>query len=164
MGRSNGWRIVVSASIALAVVAATGGTPNISVLWVIVALNLVLGQREDVPFSTYPMFSMPTRTAWALRFEDSNGELIAVGKIGLAPHVLRKRFGTEVRAAAERGINDISAARRRAAEVLATELEQHRPPGGPLAQEAIRIVLVEYILESGRMVRVQTPIMETTPR
>jgi hypothetical protein len=147
----------------LAAVGAAIAAPVVAVLWATVALNFILGQRENVPFSTYPMFSRPATTAWTLRFEDSKGELIAIGKIGLAPHSVRKRFATELRAAQARGVRDVDAARHSAAAVVAALLEQHRPRRGPLAVSPIRIVLIEYVLESGRLLTVQTPITETTP-
>ena len=150
--------LVVLGAIAAAIVA-----PVISVLWTVVALNFLLGRRENVPFSTYPMFSAPTNRAWTLCFEDSDGASIAIGQIGLAPNVLRKRFETELQAARARGIDDIAAARRNAAAVVAAVLEQHRPARGPWVGRPITIVLIEYILESGQLLRLRTPIMETPP-
>jgi hypothetical protein len=158
------WRSVVTAFVVLIAIAAAFAVPIISVLWMVIALNFLLGQRENIPFSTYAMFSMPTTRAWTLCFEDSDGQLIAIGKIGLAPQILRKRFETELQTARQRGIHDIGEARRSAAAVLAALLEQHRPPRGPLAATPITIVLMEYILESGRLQTVHIPIMETTPR
>jgi len=151
--------IVVAGAAAASVTA-----PVVSVFWALLALNFTLGRRENVPFSTYPMFSNPDTTAWSLRFEDPNGQAVKIGKIGLAPHIVRKRFATELRTARRRGNGDESAARQVAAEVLATLIEEHRPPGGPLAASPITIVLVEYILESGRLRTVKTPIIETSPR
>jgi hypothetical protein len=161
---SRRWRSAVSAFVVLSAVAAAFAAPIISVLWMVIALNFLLGRRENIPFSTYAMFSTPATTAWTLRFEDSDGQLIAIGKIGLAPHIVRKRFETELQTARQRGIHDIGAARRSAAAVLAALLEQHRPPRGPLAASPITIVLMEYVLESGRLHTVHTPIMQTTPR
>jgi hypothetical protein len=133
------------------------------VLWILVALNFLLGKHENVPFSTFAMFSSPSKRAWTLRFEGPNGELVPIGTIGLAPHAMRKRFEAELKAARARG-DDIGAARRSAAEVVAALLEQRRPLRGPLATRPITIVLMEYVLESGRLCTVRTPVMETTPR
>ena len=160
---SRRWRGAIVTFVAFAAVCAAVAAPIVSVFWTIVALNFILGRRENVPFSTYPMFSKPTSTAWALRFEGSDGELIAIGKIGLAPHIMRKRFVTELRTARKRGVGDMDAARLSAASVIATLVEQHRPPGGPLAASPITIVLMEYVLDSGRLLTVRTPIMETRP-
>jgi hypothetical protein len=161
-GPSKRWRSAVTAFLVVAAVGAAVVAPVVSVLWIVVALNFVLGQRENVPFSTYPMFSTPSAHAWTLRFQDVNGAPIAIGKIGLAPHIVRKRFESELQAARQRG-SDIGTARRDAAGVLATMLEQHRPPRGPLAATPITIVLLEYAVESGRLLTTQTPILKTAP-
>jgi hypothetical protein len=158
------WPSAVTAFVVLGAIASAVAAPVISVLWVLVALNQLLGQRENIPFSTYSMFSKPSETVWAVRFEDSEGGVIAIGKIGLAPHVMRKRFAAELRSARRRGINDVDAARHCAAATLATLVEQHRPPAGPLATSPITIVLMEYSLESGQLLTARTPILETTPR
>lgn len=158
------WRRAATVGIVLGAGAAAIAAPVVGVLWIVVALNFLLGTRENVPFSTYAMFSQPRAQTWTLRFEDCDGHLIAIGKIGLAPHVVQKRFATELRAAHERGVNDLATARRSAAGVLATLLEQHRPSAGPLATAPITIVLVEYMLESGKLRTVKTPIMEARPR
>jgi hypothetical protein len=156
-------RAVLTAFVVLGAIAAAIVAPVISVLWTVVALNFLLGRRENIPFSTYPMFSTPTNKAWALCFADADGELIAIGQIGLAPHIMRKRFETELQAARARGIKDIGTARREAAAVVAAVLEQHRPQRGPWAARPITIMLIEYGLESGRLVRARIPIMETPP-
>ena len=161
---SKRWRAAVRVLVIVVAVAGTITAPFISVFWVIVVLNFVAGRRENVPFSTYAMFSKPSTRAWSLRFEDPKGQTVNIGKIGLAPHIVRKRFATEMRAARTKGIRDPGGAQRSAAEVLATLVEQHRPPGGPLAACPITIVLVEYILEAGRLRRIKTPILETSPR
>ena len=158
------WRSAVTAFIVLGAIACAIAVPVIAVLWALVALNQLLGQRENIPFSTYSMFSKPSTTAWAVRFEDSGGDVIAIGKIGLAPHIMRKRFAAELRSARRRGVDDVDAARRCAAATLATLVEEHRPPGGPLARSPITIVLMEYTLESGQLLTIRTPILETTPR
>jgi hypothetical protein len=162
--RSKRWRAAVAVLIMTVAVAGTITTPFIAVFWIIVVLNFVAGRRENIPFSTYAMFSMPNTRVWSLRFEDAKGDIVNIGKIGLAPHIVRKRFATEMRAARAKGIQHPGGAQRSAAEVLATLVEQHRPPGGPLAACPITIVLVEYILESGRLRRIRTPILETSPR
>jgi hypothetical protein len=156
-------RYATTAFIILTAVGAAIAASSISVFWMVLALNFLLGIRENIPFSAYSMFSQPATTAWTLRFEDSKGELISIAKIGLAPHVMRKRFATEMHAARKRGISDMDAARRKAATVLAALLEQRRPSRGPLAASPITIVLIEYSLDSGKLITVKTPIMETTP-
>jgi hypothetical protein len=138
--------------------------PAIAVLWVVVALNFALGRDENVPFSTYAMFSKPDSNAWTLRFEDCDGSLVPIGKLGLAPHTMRKRFTTELRAARRNGIRDVDAARRSAAAPLAELVEQHRPLAGPLATSNITIVLVEYSMASEGLVTIKTPIVETSPQ
>lgn len=156
-------RMVVLASVGAASLVAALLAPSIAVFWVVLALNVVLGVRENVPFSTYSMFSMPSRTAYALRFEDGEGELVPIAMMGLAPHVMRKRFAAEQRAARRRGVRDVDAVRRDAASVLATLVEERRPSGGPLAMKPISIVLVEYSLDSGKVRQTKTPLMETSP-
>ena len=158
--RLDATRTIIAILAAVAAVLA----PVVAVLWVVVALNLTLGRRENVPFSTYAMFSRPDRTAWSLRFEDRDGELVPIGRLGLAPHTMRKRFTTELRTARRQGVRDVDAARRRAAAPLADLVEKHRPPAGPLATSGITIVLVEYSLASEGLVTVETPIMETSPQ
>jgi hypothetical protein len=153
----------VTAFVVLGAIAAAIAAPIISVLWTLVALNFLLGRRENIPFSTYPMFSTPSNKAWALCFADADGELLAIGQIGLAPHIMRKRFETELQAARARGIGDIDTARREAASVVAGVFEQHRPLGGTWAARPITIVLIEYGVDSGRLVRVRIPIMEIPP-
>ena len=160
---SRWWRPTVTALVVILAVAAAIAAPIISVLWALVALNFVLGRRENFPFSTFPMFSQPATTAWALRFEDSDGALVPIGTMGVSPHNVKKRFATELNAARQRGISDLGAARRSAAEVLAIEIEQHRPSQGPLATSPIAIALIEYTLESGSLLTVRTTLMETTP-
>ena len=156
-------RIALVTFVAVAASVAAIFAPIVGVFWVIFALNLLLGRRENVPFSTYAMFSMPPTRAWTLRFEDPDGEVIRVGEIGLAPHIMRKRFETELQTARSRGALSAAEARRRAGQVIATLVEQRRPPGGPLAALPITIVLVDYTLEQGHVVTVRTPIVETAP-
>jgi hypothetical protein len=156
--------LAVSTLVALGAGVAAIVAPIVAVLWIVVVLNILLGERENVPFSRYAMFSMPASRAWALRFEDLHGELIAIRKIGLAPHVVRKRFETELNAARAGGVRSIGDARFRAASVLAGLIEQHRPPRGPLSDAPIRIVLTEYVLDSGRVVTIHSRLVETTPR
>ena len=156
-------RLAILASLALGAVVAAIVAPIISVLWVVLALNFLLGPRENVPFSTYSMFSKPSATAWALRFESRQGELIPIATMGLAPHIMRKRFVSEMRAARRRGVRDVDSVRREAASVLATLVEDRRPPGGHLATKPIAIVLVEYSLDSGKVLEARTHIMETSP-
>jgi hypothetical protein len=161
---SSKWRRAVTVCIVLGAGAAAIAAPVVAVLWIVVGLNFLLGARENVPFSTYAMFSQPRAQTWTLRFEDCDGHLVVIGKIGLAPHVVQKRFATELRVARERGVKDLATARRTAAAVLAALLEQHRPSAGPLATAPITIVLVEYVFESGKLRTVKTPIMEARPR
>jgi hypothetical protein len=164
MRPSGRWRTTVTVLVVLVAAAAADAVPIIATFWTLVALNFVLGQRENVPFSTYSMFSKPATTAWALRFEDAAGELVPVRLMGISPHVQKKRFDTEVQAARARGITDLGSARRAAAEVLAVEIEEHRRPDGKWAKTPITIALIEYNLASGSLVRVRTPLMETRPR
>jgi hypothetical protein len=158
------WGRVTTPFIVLGAAAATIVAPITSAFWILVALNSLLGRGENVPFSTYAMFSNPRTRATILRFEDGDGHLIAIGKIGLAPHTVQKRFATELRAARLRGISDVAAAQRAAASTLTSLVEQHRPPTGLLATTPIAIVLVEYTVESGRLRTVRTPIAEASPR
>ena len=149
---------------ALVVVGAGVGAvvaPVVAVLWVVVGLNFLLGGRENVPFSTYPMFSRPTETTWTLQFEDPDGELIAMGRIGLPPTIVRKRFESELRRARAEGRHDPADARRSAAAVVAGLVEEHRPAKGPLAATPVRIVLVEYTDGPDGLSRVRIPILET---
>jgi hypothetical protein len=158
---SRRWRAGVSAFVVLGAVAGAVTAPVVAVLWVVVGLNFLLGRRENVPFSTYPMFSRPPDTAWALQFEDPDGELVAMGRIGLPPNIVRKRFETELQRARAHGIHDLGAARRSAAAVVATLVEEHRPAWGPLAARPITIVLVEYRADPGGLSRVRIPVLET---
>lgn len=160
---SRRWRAGVTASVVLGAVVGAAIAPAIAVLWVVVALNFLLGARENIPFSTYPMFSRPSDTAWTLQFEGSDGELVAMGKIGLPPTIVRKRFETELRRAHAQGIHDLDAARRSAAAVVAALVEEHRPAKGPLAARPVWIVLVEYTVEPSGLSRLRIPILETTP-
>jgi hypothetical protein len=155
---------VLRGLVAICAAVAAVAAPQLAVLWVLVALNFVLGKSENVPFSTYAMFSQPDSTAWTLRFEDRDGRLVPIGKLGLAPHTMRKRFTTELRAAHRQGIRDVDAARRKAAAPLVALVEQHRPPAGPLAASPITIVLVEYSMASEGLVTVKTPLVEAVPR
>ena len=157
------WRMAVTASVVVGTVAAATQAPVIAVIWLLVPLNLLLGRRENVPFSTYPMFSKPAGTASALRFEDEAGSLIPVRQMGISPHTQEKRFHTEVRAARARGITDLDEARRAAAEVIAADIEAHRRPGARWANTPITISLVEYSLESGALETAHTTLLETRP-
>lgn len=136
--------------------------PIVFVLCVLVALNFVFGRRENVPFSTYPMFSQPTAKTWTLRFEDPEGALVPIGMMGINPVNAKKQFASEVQAAA--GGMDLHARRVRAAEVLAGQIEARRAAGGPLASRPIRIVLVEYTLDADGARRTQEALIETGPR
>jgi hypothetical protein len=158
---SRRWRAGVTAFVVLGAVAAAVTAPVVAVLWAVVGLNFLLGRRENVPFSTYPMFSRPPDTAWALQFEDPDGRLVAMGRMGLPPNIVRKRFETELQRARAQGIHDLGAARRSAAAVVATLLEERRPVWGPLAARPITIVLVEYTVDPGGLSRVRIPILET---
>jgi hypothetical protein len=161
---STKWRRAATAFIVIGAAAAAIVAPIIAVLWVVVALNALLGGGENIPFSTYAMFSTPRKQTWILRFEDCDQHLIAIGKLGLEPHIAQKRFQTELRAARLRGSGDEAAARRTAASRLATLIDQRRPVAGPLATTPIVIVFVEYTAESGRLRTLRTPIGEATPR
>jgi len=156
-------RAAATAFVVLGGVIAAFVEPVIAVFWTLVALNFVLGQRENVPFSTYSMFSKPATSAWALRFEDPSGGLVPIRQMGISPHNQKKRFDTEVRAARAGGIADLDQARRAAAAVLAIEIEEHRRPDGKWAGVPISIVLIEYDIESGSLVTVHTSLVETRP-
>jgi hypothetical protein len=158
------WSRVATALVVLGAAAAAIAAPITAVLWVVVALNAILGGGENVPFSTYAMFSAPRKRSWILRFEDCEQHLIAIGKMGLEPHVVQKRFETELRTARLHGDGDEATARRTAASALATLVEQRRPPKGPLATTPIVIVFVEYTVESGKLRAIRTPIGESSPR
>ena len=161
---STPWRRAATVFVVAGAVAAAIAAPITAVLWVVVALNALLGGRENIPFSTYAMFSIPRQRPWILRFEDCDQHLIEIGKIGLEPHVAQKRFATELRTARLRGNGDEAAARRTAASALATLIDQRRPPAGPLATTPIVIVFVEYAVESGKLTAVRTPIGQASPR
>jgi hypothetical protein len=158
------WGRAATAFVVAGAAAAVIAAPITAVLWVVVALNALLGGGENIPFSTYAMFSTPGKRSWILRFEDCDQHLIAIGKMGLEPHVVRKRFETELRAARLRSNGDEVAARRTAASRLATLINQRRPPAGPLATTPIVIIFVEYTVESGRLGALRTAIGEASPR
>jgi hypothetical protein len=158
------WGRAATAFVVAGATAAAVAAPITAVLWVVVALNALLGGGENIPFSTYAMFSTPRRRSWILRFEDCDQHLIAIGKIGLEPHVVQKRFETELRAARLSSNGDEVAARRTAASTLATLIDQRRPPAGPLATTPIVIVFVEYTVESGVLSTLRTPIGKASPR
>jgi hypothetical protein len=153
------------ALVALAVVAAAASVavPVLVVFWALLALNVVLGRRENVPFSTFPMFAHPKSTVWTLRFEDAAGALVPIGGMGLNPVFAKKRFATELQRERDKGSRDPDAARLHAATVIAEQIEQRRPATGPFASAAITILIVEYSVESGRLTQVQTPLIETSP-
>jgi hypothetical protein len=158
------WGRAATAVVVIGAAAAAIAAPIIAVLWIVVTLNALLGGGENIPFSTYAMFSTPRKRSWILRFEDCDQHLIAIGKMGLEPHVVQKRFETELRAARLRGNGDEAADRRAAASKLATLIDQRRPVAGPLATAPIVIVFVEYTAESGRLRALRTPIGEASPR
>jgi len=160
MARSRGAAVAL---VALGVVLGIA-FPVVFVLCILVVLDFTVGRRENVPFSTYPMFSQPTTKAWTLRFENPDGTLVPIGVMGMSPVNAKKQFATEVQAAAADGVRDLHARRRRAAEVLAAELETRQAAGGPWASRPIRILFVEYALESGRAQRTQEALTETGPR
>jgi hypothetical protein len=160
---SRRWRAGATALVILGAVGGAAVAPVVGVLWAVVGLNFLLGPRENVPFSTYPMFSRPAETTWTLQFEDPDGGLVAMGAIGLAPHIVRKRFESELQRARAHGVHDLGAARRSAAAVVAGLLEQHRPASGALASRSITIVLVEYTVNTGALSRMRIPILETSP-
>jgi hypothetical protein len=155
-------RVVIAAVVVLALVVGFV-VPAVTVLCVVVALNFVLGPGENVPFSMYPMFAHPAKTAWTLRFEDGDGELVPIAMMGINPVEAKKSFATELRSAAGRGLRDVSARERSAAEVVARQIEQHRPPVGQWAETPISIVLVEFTLKAGRAQRNQRSLIETRP-
>jgi hypothetical protein len=148
-------RVVLAAAVVAALAA-----PATSVLWILVALNLTLGRRESVPFSTYSMYSEPKGETWSLRIEDMDGNLMPIAQLGILPTDAKKRFATETRAARRRGITDLGTARRCAAAALATEIEDRRPTDGPWANGQLRIALDAYRFESGKLVTSHTVLHE----
>jgi hypothetical protein len=157
------WRRAATLFVVAGAAAAAIVAPATAVLWVVVGLNALLGGGENIPFSTYAMFSIPRQRSWILRFEDCDQHLIEIGKIGLEPHVAQKRFATELRTARLHSNGYEAAARRSAASTLATLIDQRRPPAGPLATTPIVIVFVEYTVESGKLSALRTPIGKASP-
>jgi hypothetical protein len=153
-------QLLVAAAGAVALVVSPAVT---GVLWLAVALNHLLGRHEAVPFSTYPMFSQPSGKAVSLRFEDSSGELIRPRDLGFQIVSARKRFDTEQRAAKQAGLDD-DAARKQAAEVIASWVEDGRPAEGPLAREPVRIVVVDHRFDGTALRSTSTLLCVTTPR
>jgi hypothetical protein len=159
-----GPRIVASVVVVALALGTAIAVPTICVLSAVVALNLVLGRHENVPFSTYPMFSKPGGKTWALRFEGPGGERFPIAKMGISPQVAKKRFGTEVLAAHAGGVTDTSEARRLAAEAIAAQIQEHPRFRDAAGAHPITIVLMEYTLESGQVVALRTPLLTTSPR
>ena len=85
-----------------------------------------------------------------------------IALLGIHPVKARKRFGRAMEDAKAEGITG-SAARQRAAEVLAALVEQHRPLIGPWSEKRIKIVIVDYEFESGTIATRRTQLMETAP-
>jgi hypothetical protein len=157
------WRLVVTGIVVLGAIGAALVAPIVCVFWILVASNFILGQGENIPFSTYNMFSQPRDTAWALHFEDDAGEFVPIGLMGINPVDMWKRFASELDDAYRSGITDRRVAQRRAAEAIAIHLEQCRPESGRWSTTPIKIVLLEYFLQSGRITASQTLLAETTP-
>ena len=89
---SRGWRNGVVAFVVIAAVSAAVLAPVIGVMWALVALNFAFGRRENVPFSTYPMFARLPEEVWALQFEDAAGQLVPIAVFGMNPVNTHKRF------------------------------------------------------------------------
>ena len=160
---SPAWRRAVTGVIVVGAVSAAFVAPVIAVFWALVACNFAFGRGENLPFSTYPMFSQPAEHAWSLRVEDAAGVVIPIAMLGVDPVVARKRFATDEHAAMEHAAGDRDAARRVAAAAFAEQLEQRRPLHGPLASAPITISLIEYVVDAGAAKAVRTPLCETTP-
>jgi hypothetical protein len=156
-------RIMASVVVVALALTTAVAVPTICVLSALVALNFVLGRRENVPFSTYPMFSRPGGKAWALRFEGPGGERFPIADMGISPQVAKKRFGTEVSAAHVRGVTDLTEARRLGAEAIAAQIQAHPRFREASGVKPITIVLMEYTLESGHVVTLRTPLLTTSP-
>ena len=100
---SPAWRRAVTGVIVVGAVSARCSSPPvIAVFWALVACNFAFGRGENLPFSTYPMFSQPAEHAWSLRVEDAAGVVIPIAMLGVDPVVARKRFATDEHAAMER--------------------------------------------------------------
>lgn len=135
---------------------------SVAVFLILVASNQILGRAENVPFSTYPMFSRPDRRSWSIRLEDGSGELVSTTAFGIMPPTLRKQFGTDLERA-RTATADLLDARRRAAAELAETIERRRPKIGPLADEAVSIVLVEYEFDGRVLHRARTVLATSAP-
>jgi hypothetical protein len=157
-------RIVATTLIVVIAAATAFVAPVVSVLALLVALNFVLGPGENVPFSTYPMFSEPTVTTWGLSFEHPDGTSLPIAMMGFNPQLARKRFATEMGVARSRGVVDVTAVRQYAAEVLASEIQEHKGFRGVWSAKPISVVFVEYRQVSGELVKVHTPMAQTTTR
>ncbi len=138
--------------------------PYVAVFATVVALNCLLGSREILPFSMYPMFSQPTTATWSLSFQDPDGALVPLGMMGYNPQIAKKRFATELGVARSRGISDLAEIRRYAGAVVVEEIHEHRMYQGPWAAKPIIVVFVEYSVESGELVKTLTPVGRTKPR
>ena len=159
---SRGWRNGVVAFVVIAAVAAAVLAPVIGVMWALVALNFAFGRRENVPFSTYPMFARLPAEVWALQFEDAAGQLVPIAVFGMNPVNTHKRFSRELEVAHAEGITG-GAGRQRAAQALAAVLEQHRPTIGPWSDTPITILIIHYEFDSGGITTRRTPIVDTAP-
>jgi hypothetical protein len=147
--------------VVLAVAAVPIGPP-VAVFSILVGLNQLLGRGENVPFSTYPMFSRPEQRSWSVRLEDAAGEIVGTPAFGMIPSAMRKRFATDVEAALAAG-QDPRHARAVAADRLAEVLERRRPRIGRLATEPVTIVLMDYQFDGTALHRERTPLTVSTP-
>jgi hypothetical protein len=154
----------IAAAVVLAALALVGvvGTPEIAVFLAVVALNRIVGPDENVPFSTYPMFSVARSESWSLRFEDSAGRPVSIASLGIFPHTARKRFGSELREAmtSSDSADDV---RRRAAQRFGIWLSERRRATGPLAGEPITVVFVAYRFDGRDVVTSSTPLAISEP-
>ena len=160
---SETWRSAATKVVVLGAVAAAIGAPIIVAFWVLLALNFVLGQRENVPFSTFRFFDRPATSAWALRFEDAAGDLVPIRQMGISPHNQKKRFDTEVRAARAAGSPTSTRRDEGAAEVLAVEIEEHRRPERKVGQHTHHDHAHRVQPRIGGLVTVRTGLFETRP-
>lgn len=154
------WRWTLA--VAVLALVAVPVTPAIGVFLTIVALNHLLGEAENVPFSRYSMFSRPSRRAWALRFEDDSGAPLNIGIFGILPPAARKRFAGDVQAARGTGMT-LEEARTVAATSLAEWIDEHRPVPEAAGRDRITIALIDYQFDGTEIVATRRTLATTRP-
>ncbi|MCH7788079.1 MAG: hypothetical protein IH940_01425 [Acidobacteria bacterium] len=161
---SRQYRLKVNLALAACAVVLAIFNPMVTVFAVILAANLTLGQREDVPFSTYGMFSSPSNRSWALSFEDSKGELFPIATFGLLPSTVRKSFSADLGGLGDEVDPTEHARRRRAVAGLVEMVEKKRPSFGEWASEPITIIYLGYQLKGGKLVTDRDVLAVTEPQ